>query len=101
MSSILSQVMNTGTSAQFSAQDLASGAALLAAQAAQQQRGMRHRDSRGSLVASKREVHVAVNDDEYGVYAIQSQSRQVTVTVSSVRFDEWILWDSGRSTYLL
>ena len=34
-----------------------------------------------------------VSDDEYGVFALQSQNPPATV--SSVQFDEWVLWDSG------
>ena len=61
---------------QFMSQDLANCAAFLAAQAAHQHRELRQMNSRNASSAAKREVHVACNDDEYGAYAIQSDSPQ-------------------------
>ena len=92
MPSALSQVMNTGTAPPV--KDLANS--LLAARAAaQQQKELRQRGSRGSLVAAKREEHFVAKDDEYGVHAIRLQKPPETVTVLSAQFDEWALWDFG------
>ena len=46
----------------------------------QQHEDLRQREIHGSLGASKLEMHLAVNDDEYGVCAIQSKNSQEKVS---------------------